>query len=193
MTSCISLNSYICLVRSFKIQPQIRYLATLSLFHLLSRIQGCFFCCLFGSSKKVLDLVASGFTLFLVPSPISSSHVFFTPSSKHADHICALGVLRLIQSIRLSTGKSLRYNIYESCGEQLLMNMCCSHNLCCPVSWGCRIHWLHLYRWVRPPLMSVLDMTLNNLMVRFQQCWSFGECGVPLHCHRSQVHSGPEW
>ena len=22
------------------------------------------------------------------------------------------------------------------------------------------------------------DMTLNNMMVRFQQCWSFGECGV---------------
>ena len=33
-------------------------------------------------------------------------------------------------------------------------------------------------------------MTLNNLMVRFQQCWSFGECGVPLYCHCSQVHSG---
>ena len=64
--------------------------------------------------------------------------------------------------------------------------------LSCPVSWDCRIHWLHLCRGVRPPLTSVLDMTLNNLMVRFQQCWSFGECGVPLHCHRSQVHSGPE-
>ena len=62
----------------------------------------------------------------------------------------------------------------------------------CPVSWGSRIHWLHLCRGVRPPLTSVLDMTLNNLMVRFQQCWSFGECGVPLHCHRSQVHSGLE-
>ena len=44
-----------------------------------------------------------------------------------------------------------------------------------------------------PPPTSVLDMTLNNLMVRFQQCWSFGKCGVPLHCHCSQVHSGPEW
>ena len=63
----------------------------------------------------------------------------------------------------------------------------------CPVGWGCRIHWLHLGRGVRPPQTNVLDMTLNNLMVRFQQCWSFGECGVPLHCHRSQVYSGPEW
>ena len=58
--------------------------------------------------------------------------------------------------------------------------------------WGCRIHRLLLCRGVRPPPeTSVLDMTQNNLMVRFQQCWSFGECGVPLHCHRSQVHSGP--
>ena len=64
---------------------------------------------------------------------------------------------------------------------------------CCPVSWGCRIHWLHLCREVRHPPTSILDITLNNLMVRFQQCWSFGECGVPLRCHRSQVHSGPEW
>ena len=67
------------------------------------------------------------------------------------------------------------------------------YELYCPVSLGCRIHWLHLCRGVRPPPTSVLDMTLNNLMVRFQQCWSFGECGVPLHCHHSQVHSGPEW
>ena len=46
---------------------------------------------------------------------------------------------------------------------------------------------------VRPTSRSVLDMTLNNLMVKFQWCWSFGECGVSLHCHHFQVHSGPEW
>ena len=33
-------------------------------------------------------------------------------------------------------------------------------------------------RGVRPHSMSVLDMTLNNLMVRFQYCWSFKECRV---------------
>ena len=39
----------------------------------------------------------------------------------------------------------------------------------CPVSWGCRIHRLHLCRGVRTPTpISVLVMTLNNLMVRFQ-------------------------
>ena len=41
--------------------------------------------------------------------------------------------------------------------------------------------------------MSVLDMILNNLMVRFQWCWSFGECKAPLHCYCFQVHSGPAW
>ena len=46
----------------------------------------------------------------------------------------------------------------------------------CPVGWGCWIHWLHRCRRVRPPPMRVLDMTLNNLMVRFQLYCSFGEC-----------------
>ena len=64
----------------------------------------------------------------------------------------------------------------------------------CSVGWDCRIHRLLLCRGVRPsPQTSVLSMTLNNLMMRFKQCWSFGEYGVPLYCNRSQVHSGPEW
>ena len=40
---------------------------------------------------------------------------------------------------------------------------------------------------------SVLDMILNNLMLRFQQCWSFGGCRVLLHYHCSLVHSGLKW
>ena len=43
------------------------------------------------------------------------------------------------------------------------------------------------------PPMNVLDMTLNNLMARLQQCWSFGKCRIWLHCHRFQVHTGREW
>ena len=58
----------------------------------------------------------------------------------------------------------------------------------CRVGCGCRIHRLPLCRGIKPSLTSVLDMILNYLMVRFQWCWSFGECGAPLHCHRSQVH-----
>ena len=42
------------------------------------------------------------------------------------------------------------------------------------------------------PPTSFPDMTLNNLMVRFQECWSFGKCGEPFHCHHSLVHFGPE-
>ena len=49
-----------------------------------------------------------------------------------------------------------------------------------------------LQRSKTPPPMSVLDVTLNSLMVRFRWYWSFGECGAPLHCHCSKVHSGPE-
>ena len=47
--------------------------------------------------------------------------------------------------------------------------------------------------YINCPPMCVLDMTLSNLMVRFQCCWSFGECGAPLHCHCSQVRTGPKW
>ena len=43
-----------------------------------------------------------------------------------------------------------------------------NHSYCCPVGWDCRIHQQHLCRGVRPPPMSVLDMTQNSLMVRFQ-------------------------
>ena len=30
-------------------------------------------------------------------------------------------------------------------------------------------------------------------LVAKYQLWSSGECGVPLHCHYSQVHSDREW
>ena len=63
----------------------------------------------------------------------------------------------------------------------------------CPVGWSCRIHRLHLRRGVRPHPVRVLKMTLNNLMVRFQWCWGFGECGVPLNYHCSQVHPRLAW
>ena len=81
--------------------------------------------------------------------------------------------------------------MYQSCYEPICYNNTLS--TVCPVGWGCRIHRLHICRGVRPSPMSVLDMTLNNLMVRFLWCWSFGGCGAPLYCHRSQVHTAPEW
>ena len=56
------------------------------------------------------------------------------------------------------------------CSRKILNMSCRDHitNEDCPVGWDCRIHWLHLCRGVRPLPTSVLDMTLNNLMVRFQ-------------------------
>ena len=38
----------------------------------------------------------------------------------------------------------------------------------CPVGWGCRTHGLLLCSGVRHPPTCLQDMTLNNLMVRFQ-------------------------
>ena len=40
------------------------------------------------------------------------------------------------------------------------------------------------------PLMSVLDMRLNNLMVRFQWCWGFGEYREPTSL---PLLPGPLW
>ena len=42
------------------------------------------------------------------------------------------------------------------------------------------------------PKTSDLDMKLNHLRVNLQ-LWSFGENGVPIHCHYSQVDSDAEW
>ena len=82
------------------------------------------------------------------------------------------------------------FDIYSS---SCLIIFASIQNWICSVGWGCRIHWLHLCSGVRLPQMIVLDMTLNNLMVRFQYCWSFVECGVPLYCHCSLVISDLEW
>ena len=55
-----------------------------------------------------------------------------------------------------------------------------------PVDWSCKIWWLHLCRGVDPYHHQWLSwiMTLNHLIVKLQS-WSFGECGVLLHCHYS--------
>ena len=69
-----------------------------------------------------------------------------------------------------------------------------ARNTICSAGRDCRIHRLHLCSGIRPPLSptNVLDMTLNNLMMRIQWCWGFEEWGATLQCHCSQVHSGLE-
>ena len=49
------------------------------------------------------------------------------------------------------------------------------------------------------PFFIYLSIYLVNiyifclLHIWFHWCLGFGECGVPLYCHCSQVHSDPEW
>ena len=89
------------------------------------------------------------------------------------------------------------------------LNNACLTNICSSCGWiQNKIEWPNsswkdpspfgsgcictpLQRSSSPP-MSVLDMTQNNLMVRLQEFWSFGECGVPRYCHHSKVHSDLE-
>ena len=62
----------------------------------------------------------------------------------------------------------------------------------CLVGWGYRIHRLLHWRGVRSPnYFPVYDTKHSDGGV--QNCWSYAECRVPLHCHSSQVHSVPEW
>ena len=68
----------------------------------------------------------------------------------------------------------------------------------CATTKQVRIHWLYLCRGVRLPPMSVLDMALNYMMVHMtlnnlMMFQSFGECGAPNHCHRSQVQFCSKW
>ena len=56
-----------------------------------------------------------------------------------------------------------------------------THRLPCPVGWVCRINRLHLCRVVRPPPQtSVLDMTLNNLMVCSSNAGALGNAEYPF-------------
>ena len=65
---------------------------------------------------------------------------------------------------------------------------------CCPVGRSCKIYRLYCCREVKLPLANECSGydTKLHLMVRLQS-WSFGEYGVPLHCHYAQVHFDPEW
>ena len=55
----------------------------------------------------------------------------------------------------------------------------------CSVGWGCRIHRLLLCRRVKPLPNVCPGYDTNNLMGRFQQCWSFGKCGLPNYRYSS--------
>ena len=94
------------------------------------------------------------------------------------------------RAILKASSKEERTHLLKQHFEDLLGK---HQKVTCPVGWAFRIHRLHLCRKLRPTPTSVLDMTWNNLIVRFQWRWGFGECGAGRHCHCFQVHSGPEW
>ena len=58
-----------------------------------------------------------------------------------------------------------------------------------PLSCHWRRHWFHLYRGVTPTPGNKYPRYDSKLLLRVNlQSWSFGECGVPLHCHCSLIH-----
>ena len=83
--------------------------------------------------------------------------------------------------------------VLHKVSEKVKMKCFKPNLLFCSVGCGCRIHQMFLCRRVKHSTTSVLDMTLNNLMVRLQKCWSFEKCGIPLHCRHSWIHYSLEW
>ena len=68
------------------------------------------------------------------------------------------------------------------------------YNSHCLVGCGCWIHRLLLCRRVRPSQQRMSEIWHKTIWWRSSSNTGiFGEYGVPLHYHSSQVHSGPEW
>ena len=112
-------------------------------------------------------------TSFTSPGRISLSEIFILTSLNDTSSPCAREHLRSC------------LHLTNQCAKRKVLS------LTKPKGKIYKTKSLDHYITIRPPPMSVLYMMLKCLMVRFQQCWSFGECGAPLHCHCSQVHSGP--
>ena len=68
-----------------------------------------------------------------------------------------------------------------------------SRVIVCPVGWGYRIHRLLLCRGVRPSPNECPGYDTKQSDGEVPATLELWGSGVPLHCHRSQVHSGPEW
>ena len=110
--------------------------------------------------------------------------------SRHGCHIIALtGPLGLV----VYKGGNNAARPSESCPAEAALDGQC------PVQHECQTAQLKILvgakptaNWCSRPYPRSTNMTLNNLRLRFQKCWDFGECRIPLHCHCSQVHSGPE-
>ena len=52
------------------------------------------------------------------------------------------------------------------------------------------VHMLRWWLWPDAPVSRLMAGSKVNMLQKFQKCRSFGECGGPLHCYHSQIHSG---
>ena len=130
------------------------------------------------------SLIFSSFFWFSLTIFITEDLLIYKMWTWLAELINACYILKYVISLKLGSNQKMKLNMDQGSHTQRPN---------CPVGGGCRIHWLLLCRGVRHTpneSMSVLDMILNHLMVWFQWCWGFGECGAPLRCYCSQVHSG---
>ena len=95
----------------------------------------------------------------------SEALVYFDKKRTHKFKSSFLEIQAVIDNDR---SKSIRSVARNGGVSEFLIRQCMkTFSISCPVGWVCRIHWLLLCRGVRHPPMSFLDMTLNNLMVRF--------------------------
>ena len=143
---------------------------------------------LLGSKSSLVCIIFQTLTQVLMVTPLAYTlHVDIPPSS--------MPPTQLMQHIK-GIFQSISNNIcsFYFFTKQIFFNIfTVDHsfnsvpNYLCPVGLGCRIHWLLLCRGVRP-------RPSHNECLGYDTKQSDGEVlAVPLHCHRSQVHSAPEW
>ena len=100
-------------------------------------------------------------------------------------------------TIKLKWNIHMKLAVATACKISLFFHVILHNTSFCLFGWSCRIHWLHLCRGVRPPRpTSVLDMTLNNLMVRLKWCRSFGNVEhlfIAIAPRSTLAQSGSTW
>ena len=84
------------------------------------------------------------------------------------------------------------FSFYYSPSYTFLLNTNASFISISPVCCGCRTQWLHLCRGVRAPNDCPRYDSIQS-DGRAPVILDLGQCGLPFHCHCSQVYSGSEW
>ena len=132
-------------------------------------------------SRSLLDFLTSGTKIriiklsFIVLSDFSikSSCRYLLSIKMDSSH----GLILIIQLIFGSAGNLLD-KLYLGCYRFLFIEMCIL--VIALLLKGAQSAGAVEYTNCKSTPMSVLDITLNNLMVRLQLCWSSGECKSTL-------------